>query len=217
MMRQVLFVGVLVVACLMIAPGTLGGKPSGGSDNGKTSVISGDITSGPSTGSWMSGCIWNVDGHIGPTGSTVGGKMTIGSIPSSLDIDGTADGVLTWDNHGEYVIASDSNRDLIKIPRMNQGTYYYPDTSNNLIANLGIRFYHLYFPSEGKYIEYTLQINSAEFSSGQQLKIEVAKSTVTISGTDIPFDMVDFNKSSTNEAWMIYDDLWFDFKIVIDK
>ena len=153
-MRKLILTGTLIVAALMLLPVIQGGKPVKDT-TGKSSVITGDIVSGPSTGSWSSGCIWSVDGHEGPTGSTVGGKMTISPVPTDLNVVGASDGTLTWDTHGEVIVALDSNSDWVKIPRLSQGTYYCPDSNDNTIVKINLRFYMPYVPTEGKWIELT--------------------------------------------------------------
>jgi len=210
MKRAMLGVLVLAVCGILVAPVAMaGGKPSG--SGGKTSTLSLDFVAGPTSGQWSSGVHWTIPYVTQAQNVEPGGPIDIYNVPSTI----SESGAISWDTHGEDIISFDSNGDWLGLTRLKQGTYYAPDTK---IAHL-----HLsvtldgYVMPDDSIVTLHIRLNMDEFGENQQVKIEVGKSTVTISGADIPFDYVDFSESSEDEAWMLHDDVTHDFTFVIDK
>jgi hypothetical protein len=209
MKRVVLGVLVLAVCGMMVAPVAMaGGKPNGG--GGKKSTITGDFVAGPTNGQWSSGqfAYWEVIHVTGAINVNPGGPITINYVPSTI----STTNAIVWQTHGEWVAAS-KNGNFVGLNHLATGTYYAP-RDFDMAVNVKLSGYKM---PDGHGVTLCIMMKMSDFTMGQQVRVDVGKTTVSVSGTSLPFDYVDWSTTSQDNAWLLYHGATHSFTFVINK
>lgn len=217
MKRALLWVMILAVCGMMVAPVAMAGKPDSGGGS-KYSTISNDIVAGPTADRWTNGVHWSV---YPPTA----GPMTVYhpnpdySFANGDDAHGK---YIYWPTHGESLIMFDAKGNWINPNKMAQRIYYLP--GDNAVSELHFNVMMDGVPNpktgtgEPATICLTFMCDLHRLPSGEQLTLTVTKNQVQLSGTDITFFYDDWHRGiDIDKNGPRYGTAQHSFELAIDK
>ena len=223
MKRALLGVLVLAVCGMMVVPLTVMGGPSKGGAAGKSSTQTDEFVAGPTSGDW--------GGILHAWDALKGGSITLWNVPDEISYEvqtGTHDGVsmeyITWDTHREHFLMFKERLD-----RNGRQSWHYLAPKDLTVGKTyecpseditGLSFYNQLenWGSDGKVLLTAgLWTDLHPLPEGKKVYIEVTKTQLIVSGTDIPFNYYDWYKESIEGDPTTYGSSNHDFKITIDK
>lgn len=182
------------------------------------SVISGDFVSGPTPGEWGTGwrVLWAQASNVP---NSPGGAITVYDVPEGFRT-GVEDGrnKIECSSHGEWIRSQNSRNRYFNLNKLKAGDYSSPGTA---IPWMDLRIEMGNFQYGDDSILLTILLNTNDFDDGEQVSISVSKTTVTISGSSLPFSYYDMLNDITKPYSEGGGDLGVtvdhDFEFVIDK
>jgi hypothetical protein len=121
-MNKGAYLGIFILAALMITPVVFGGRPGSDTTTVDTSILTGDFVAGPTMVQWTS-YNWLVPYTFAQNiQNSPGGPIIVYDLPTRFSTGETDNGrsYISWSTHGEKIFMKDTKGNFMKEAELNR-------------------------------------------------------------------------------------------------